>query len=564
MDTAFSADELRDAARLARDCAVMGHAVTLARWIGAGQRPVTAGQVLRKADLPAAGAALGVDVPSKLRTMADIPALRRPWWAAVGAGLLQIRDGQVTGGPALEHWPPGDADLLAGWLAGLRAVCAAESRPHDEDSVRLLALALLMVIGPKGAPLTVRTWSLVSAALYDLCDRYDKHLSEVGSAAYRYHGLDARTPLTGLVSLLAGFGAVGGDHGKAVITSLGRWAVAHLADGLSGPADPALPAAEMIAEITRFGDDEQQHRAARKWLAGRGAARAAREILAAAESMSPLRRSVAVGLLARLDDDMLPAVREAAVRPHVGPHARAMLAAWDNGPELGEADREWLAVEAAAAALEERGPDEALSRVWESLPGADLDKRLAHVRATGHPDADALARSVAQFAASGAPLSIDQVAQLKVSLMDFRPPIWRRVLLPVTATLADLHVVIQVLFGWDGDHLHLFQVGKKQYSGPFMHLEETGYDDEVRVRDATSAAKKITYTYDLGEEWRHEITLEKTLARDPGQDYPLCVAFHGDSPVEYWSEDDDDPAEPEPFDLADVNRKLAALGRGPE
>ena len=59
--------------------------------------------------------------------------------------------------------------------------------------------------------------------------------------------------------------------------------------------------------------------------------------------------------------------------------------------------------------------------------------------------------------------------------MDFRPPIWRRVLLPVTATLADLHVVIQVLFGRDADHLHLFQVGKKQYSGPFVHLEETGY-----------------------------------------------------------------------------------------
>jgi hypothetical protein len=39
---------------------------------------------------------------------------------------------------------------------------------------------------------------------------------------------------------------------------------------------------------------------------------------------------------------------------------------------------------------------------------------------------------------------------LQVSLARFRPPIWRRVRLPVTATLADLHEVIQVLFGWDG------------------------------------------------------------------------------------------------------------------
>jgi hypothetical protein len=475
----------------------------------------------------------------------------------MGAGLLRVGDGQVTGGPALEHWPPAEADLLPGWLAALRTVCVAESRPYDEDSVRLLALALLMVIGPNGAPLTYRTWGLVNAVLDELCDGCDKWSGEVRPALDRYDDLGTGIPLAGLVELLAGFGAMGGGYDKPVVTVLGRWALAHLADGLSGPADPVLPAAEMIAEVTRFGDDQQQYRAARKWLAGRGAARAAREILTAAENASPLRRIVAIDLVAKLDDDMLPVLREAVSRPRVGPHARAMLAAWDEGPDLGEADREWLAVEAAAAALEERGPDEAHSQVWESMPGDDLDERLARVRATGHPDADALSRAVAQFAASGAPLSIDQVAQLKVSLTGFRPPIWRRVRIPVTATLADLHVVIQVLFGWDGDHLHLFQVGKKQYTDPFVNLEEAGNDDEVRVQDATAAAEKIMYTYDLGTEWRHEITLEKTLARDPGQDYPVCVAFRGDSPVEYWSEED--PSEPEPFDLADVNHKLAAL-----
>jgi hypothetical protein len=36
------------------------------------------------------------------------------------------------------------------------------------------------------------------------------------------------------------------------------------------------------------------------------------------------------------------------------------------------------------------------------------------------------------------------------------------------------------------------------------------------------------------------------------------VEWRGDSPVEYWSEGD--PEEPEPFSLAEVDRKLAALG----
>jgi len=539
----------------------MGRAVTLARWIGTGRRPVTPGRVLRKADVPAAGAALGLEVPARLRTMADIRDLNRPWCVAVATGLLEVGDGWVTAGPTLEGWPPGDADLLAAWLAGLRAVCAAESYPQDEDSVRLLALALLTVLGEDSAPAAEGLWRPVIEALQVLCGRYGKWSSGPLDAAYRYGDAWSGKPLAGLIELLAGFGAVAGDPGRPAITPLGRWAAGHLAAGLAEPADPGLPAGEMIAEAAGFGDEREQDHVARAWLAGRKPVRAGGEILAAAEGMSPLRRSVAVRLVEALGDDALPAWRKVASARCVGPFARAVLAAWDNGPEPGEADGDWLGVEGAAAALEDKGPDEAFSRVWESMPGADLDDRLAAVRATGHPYAEALARAVAAFAASGAPRSIDQVAQLKVSLTGFRPAIWRRVLVPATATLGDLHVVIQVLFGWDGDHLHVFEVGKKQYSDPFVNLEETGDEEAIRVRDAMVPGGTISYTYDLGTCWEHEITLEKTLTRDSRQEYPVCVAVRGDSPVEYW--DEEEPEESEPFGLNEVNRRLAALGREP-
>src|SRR6266446_5542618 len=520
-----SENELRGVARLARESVVVANAVTLARWIGTCRRPVTAALVLRKADIPAAGAALGVEVPPRPRTMADIRALHRPWRIAVATGLLQVGGGWVTGGPALGHWPPADADLLAGWLAALRAVCAAESFPQEEDSVRLLVLALLKVLGEDRVPRADRLWDPVYATLRDLCDRYDKSFWEPLHAADRYYDLDTETPLAGLVALLAEFGAVTGDPGQPVITPLGRWAAGQLAAGLPALADPGLPAGEMIAEAARFGDEEQRDHVAWGWLAEREPAEAAREILTAAEGMSPLLRSVAVRVVEALGDAALPAWRDMAEARCVGPHARAVLAGWDQGPQPSDADWDWLGVEAAAVALEEKGPDEALSRVWESMPGADLDARLAAARATGHPDASALGRAVAEFAASGAPRSIDQVAELKVSLADFRPPIWRRVRLPVTATLADLHEVIQVLFGWDGDHLHLFQLGKKQYGDPFGHLEGTGDEAAVRIRDAVASGGKITYTYDLGASWEHEITLGKTLPRDHGQHYPVCVEF---------------------------------------
>ncbi len=131
----------------------------------------------------------------------------------------------------------------------------------------------------------------------------------------------------------------------------------------------------------------------------------------------------------------------------------------DEAPSLTPADVRWLAVEFAAAALEGPGPDEALTVLYDRIPGESLDGRLIEVAGTGHPDAARVASAVRDFVGSGAIPSIDQVYQLKVGLARWRPPIWRRVLVPATITLGDLRVVIQILFGWGGDHLHMFEVG---------------------------------------------------------------------------------------------------------
>src|SRR5262249_61468122 len=112
VDVAVSGDELRGVAGLARESVVVGRAVRLARWIGTGRRPVTAGQVLRRADVPAAGAAVGVDVPPRPRTMADIRALHRPWGAAVATGLLPVGGGGGSAGRGLGPWAPGGAGLV--------------------------------------------------------------------------------------------------------------------------------------------------------------------------------------------------------------------------------------------------------------------------------------------------------------------------------------------------------------------------------------------------------------------------------------------------------------------
>jgi hypothetical protein len=220
-------------------------------------------------------------------------------------------------------------------------------------------------------------------------------------------------------------------------------------------------------------------------------------------------------------------------------------------------------------ALADKGPDEAVTVLAEALgaekPAADdLEHWLAVVRATDHPSALSLAAAIANFIASAGAekLSVNQCLQLKVSLARWKPPIWRTVLIPATASLAALHLVIQALYGWDGDHLHAFRTHRATYSDPAFSLEETRDEYAMRVLTALNAGGgKITYEYDFGASWIHEITLQKKVPREPGVGYPFCVKHSGDSPVEYPDYDsDEEQQQPAPFDLEAVNRRLAALG----
>ena len=52
---------------------------------------------------------------------------------------------------------------------------------------------------------------------------------------------------------------------------------------------------------------------------------------------------------------------------------------------------------------------------------------------------------------------------LKLLLRDVHPAVWRRVKLADSLSIADLHRVIQLLMGWDDDHLHRFRIHGRDY-----------------------------------------------------------------------------------------------------
>jgi hypothetical protein len=118
--------------------------------------------------------------------------------------------------------------------------------------------------------------------------------------------------------------------------------------------------------------------------------------------------------------------------------------------------------------------------------------------------------------ADPAPISI---LRLKLRLLDVRPMIWRRVLVPASYTLHDLHGVIQVAMGWDSIHLYRFLIDDAYYGSPDLHLKSANIAlSQLRLRKGAT----FLYEYELGDFWQHEIRLEDVRGAKPGLHYPVC------------------------------------------
>ncbi len=117
------------------------------------------------------------------------------------------------------------------------------------------------------------------------------------------------------------------------------------------------------------------------------------------------------------------------------------------------------------------------------------------------------------------------VYELKITLKNTNPPVWRRLQVK-DCSLAMLHSVIQFAMGWSNYHMHEFTIGGEHYAVP-SSLEDLDAEDSRKVKLSQlvdSGVKNFTYTYDFGDNWDHFITLEKTLVAEPGVHYPRCVA----------------------------------------
>jgi hypothetical protein len=105
--------------------------------------------------------------------------------------------------------------------------------------------------------------------------------------------------------------------------------------------------------------------------------------------------------------------------------------------------------------------------------------------------------------------SAEQAVQLTVTLRDVEPPIWRRLVVPTSLTLHELHTVIQTAMGWQNYHLHLFDVDGVNY-GDVEDMEgPLGDEDAFTVGQAAGG---FSYEYDFGDGWTHDIHIDQVIA----------------------------------------------------
>ena len=123
--------------------------------------------------------------------------------------------------------------------------------------------------------------------------------------------------------------------------------------------------------------------------------------------------------------------------------------------------------------------------------------------------------------------------RLRITLADLQPPVWRRLLVPASLSLARLHRAIQAVFGWEDDHGHVFRIRGGEFG-------EAGTEDAFAFRGERSSlaglglqsGETFHYQYDFQDGWLHLVTVEERSILDAPVKLPRCLGGRRACPPE--------------------------------
>jgi hypothetical protein len=390
---------LPELAALARQAPLPRQLSALVSWVGDGGRPVDEAGDLTSENFRAASAALALDHDEDLVFLWDY-ALAVDWLA-----FDEDSGDRVVPGETAAQWRSGeDHGVFDSWSSTLAAVLSETidvSGPANPDDLAEMGLAGLDFYGQPmalamlafmtrrdGLSLTDFTevlWENASA------DMPDDEAAKARKKWIAYYDDPARLLLDKLTELHA----VTRTGDVIWLTPLALAALREqLADaGVDIPLLPAtaaeLTGAELLAMAAGVREEEFEAETD-AWVAARGAAGAASELLTLAAAAEPGERLLAVAAVQRLGAAAEPAWRRGLDVPALRGYAKIALPA--GSPDLDANDLAWMATDVLALICDDEFPDPAeLADSFREavLPGQEAALFEAMSRGS-HPHAPAV------------------------------------------------------------------------------------------------------------------------------------------------------------------------------
>ena len=117
-----------------------------------------------------------------------------------------------------------------------------------------------------------------------------------------------------------------------------------------------------------------------------------------------------------------------------------------------------------------------------------------------------------------------KIYTLKITLTGTNPPVWRRVQVPSSMLLSDLHYLIQYTMGWENAHLHEFEKEEVCYTDVVdEELPSVQYGGMMIADLLKESGDRMIYRYDFGDNWQHDIELEEMTIPQEGSEYWVCT-----------------------------------------
>jgi hypothetical protein len=115
---------------------------------------------------------------------------------------------------------------------------------------------------------------------------------------------------------------------------------------------------------------------------------------------------------------------------------------------------------------------------------------------------------------------------LYLQLAEIEPPIWRRLAIPGLRTLHALHSILQAAMPWQDYHLYQFEIDGTRYEDPNPDDRDPSVPDPRAFtldQLALVQGSRFQYTYDFGDDWLHNITVEGVVPLPRDVLLPICL-----------------------------------------